>query len=112
LFKAALARIGRLIQQLQAEWSQETPEEGAKIPIDTTKEFYRLYSALQFIYCQPPGRGQGEFDNYDLFGDGPLWAGCAIMYFLRQRQRFETLDFSYFVLNTEEIKPTADVCTP
>ena len=109
LFAAALARISELIANMREEWSQETREEGSQIAIDTTKEFYRLFSALLFIYCQPPGRGQGEFDNYDLFGDGPLWSGATIVYFLNQRERFQTLDFSYYVLSLEEAKPTPEV---
>lgn len=105
LLRASLSRIGATIERTRAEWGLSTPEEGAVIAVDTTKEFYRLYSAMQFIYCSPPERGQGEFDSYDLFGDGILWAACLVIHFLQQKDRFNAFDFAYHLLNVSEVTP-------
>jgi len=59
-----------------------------------------LWSGLQFVCCLPTG--ENEFSNHELFGDGLFWAGCVIMYFLGQQQRFEVFDFAYHILNVEE----------
>ena len=34
----------------------------------------------------------------ELFGDGLVWAGCAIVRLLDQHRRFEVLDLSYHLL--------------
>lgn len=71
--------------------------------VENTTEFYRLWSALQFVCCLPTG--DNELSNHELFGDGLFWAGCTIMHFLNQQMRFEVFDFSYHILNVEEGSP-------
>lgn len=69
--------------------------------MDTTSEFYRLWSALQFVVCVPP-TSENDMSCHELFGDGLMWAGCTIIHFLQQQKRFETFDFSYHILNVED----------
>jgi len=84
---------------------QQTPEEGAVIPIESATEFYRLFSALKYIYCLPLERGQGEYDAFDLFGDGLLWSGITIIHLLGQRKRFECFDFANHLLRVSQVYP-------
>lgn len=41
------------------------------------------------------------------FGDGFLWGGITLVYFLGQEQRFRVFDFCYHILNVEEALPVA-----
>jgi len=47
LFKAALARIGDIVSKVDV-WMGTQPENGL-LSVDNTTEFYRLWSALQFV---------------------------------------------------------------
>ena len=105
LFKASLDRIYMMIDKVRAEWDQQTPEDGAVIPVECAREFYRLFSALKFIYGTPPERGQGEFDSFDLFGDGFIWAGTSIIHFLGQRKRYLAFDFIDHLIGVSEVYP-------
>ena len=105
LFKAALDRIYMAVSGARDEWDQQTPEEGAVIPVECAREFYRVFSALKYIYCLPLERGQGEYDNFDLFGDGMMWAGMSIIHFLGQRKRYDSFDFADYLLRVAEVFP-------
>jgi len=106
LFKSVANRVSAMLDVVRAEWSGTAPENGV-MSVDSTSEFYRLWSALQFVCCLPTG--ENELSNHELFGDGLFWAGCAIIHFLGQQRRFEVLDFSYHILNVEESAQVA--CT-
>lgn len=99
LFKSVLQRISTMLDSVRGMWSGTAPENGV-MSVDYTTEFYRLWSALQFMCCLPTG--ENELSNHEHFGDGLLWAGCTIIHFLGQRKRFETFDFSYHILNVED----------
>ncbi|CAA6666502.1 unnamed protein product [Spirodela intermedia] len=51
--------------------------------ITTSKDFYRIFSGLQFVMA---------------------WGGCCIMYLLGQQLHFELFDFSYQFLNVAEVE--------
>jgi cytoplasmic FMR1 interacting protein len=87
LFRAALARLNDLLGSVRGEWTKEAGGDSGVIPVDQTTEFYRVWSALQFVYCLPTG--QNELSIQELFGDGLQWAGCTIMHLLHQVHRFE-----------------------
>ena len=99
LFKAVLERVSSMLDAVRPEWSGNAPDNGV-ISVDSTTEFYRLWSALQFVCCLPTG--DNELSNHELFGDGLFWAGCTIIHFLGQQHRFEVFDFSYHIYNVEE----------
>lgn len=48
---------------------------------------------------------EGSFSCEYLFGDGLNYAGMAIIYLLRQDQRFNLLDFSYHFLRVHQNDP-------
>ncbi len=99
LFKAVLQRISAMLDSVRPEWSGTAPENGV-ISVDSSSEFYRLWSGLQFVCCLPTG--ENELSNHELFGDGLFWAGATIIHFLGQQLRFEVFDFSYHISNVEE----------
>jgi cytoplasmic FMR1 interacting protein len=112
LFKIALHAIARMLRPFRAEWVHLLDDDAdphsadAVLPIESTKEFYRVWSALQFSYLAEveDNRHYGK-PSMELFGDGFLWAGCTIIHFLGQRHRFEALDFSYHVARMNEVLP-------
>jgi len=108
LFRSVLKRIALILEAVKGEWSGSAPDNGV-IAVDYTTEFYRLWSGLQFVCCLP--EQEGEDSNLETFGDGLLWAGCTIIYFLGQQRRFDVFDFSYHILNVEESAP-APCSTP
>ncbi len=106
LFRSIMKRTALILEAVKSEWSGTPPDNGA-IAVDYTTEFYRLWSGLQFVCCLP--EAEGEDSNLETFGDGLMWAGCTIIYFLGQQHRFDVFDFSYHILNVEESAPAA--CT-
>ncbi|EGG14585.1 component of SCAR regulatory complex [Cavenderia fasciculata] len=100
IFKNVLQRITQILNSVRAEWSGLTPDNGV-INIDTSTEFYRLWSALQFVTCWPL-TNENDKSYHELFGDGFMWAGCTIIHFLGQQNRFELFDFCYHILNVED----------
>ena len=105
LFVSCLDQIYSFINAVRDEWDLQNPEEGAVIPVESSREFYRLFSALKYIYCLPLERGQGEYDCFDLFGDGFFWGGLTIIHFLGQRKRFLAFDFADHLLNVADVYP-------
>eukprot|EP01114_Cavostelium_apophysatum_P018213 TRINITY_DN5592_c0_g1_i1.p1 TRINITY_DN5592_c0_g1~~TRINITY_DN5592_c0_g1_i1.p1 ORF type:complete len:1338 (-),score=458.14 TRINITY_DN5592_c0_g1_i1:118-4131(-) len=99
LFKSTVQRISNMLDSVRGEWCGTAPENGV-MSVDTTTEFYRLWSALQFVCCI--ATGENELSNHELFGDGLFWSGCTIIHFLGQQLKFEVFDFSYHILNVEE----------
>jgi len=99
IFKSVLERINLMLNAVRTEWCGGAPDNGV-LGVDSTTEFYRLWSGLQFVCCLPAG--ENTFSNHELFGDGLFWAGSMFIFFLGQQKRFETFDFSYHILNVEE----------
>ncbi|KAF0913715.1 hypothetical protein E2562_024597 [Oryza meyeriana var. granulata] len=95
----ALAFTSAALDRHYSKWSA-TPKTGF-IDITTSKDFYRVFSGLQYSYLEEsinPSRKQ------EVLGDSVAWAGCTIMYLLGQQQHFELFDFSYQFLNVAEIE--------
>lgn len=97
IFEVVLSRIKSYLDD--AIWRGSPPANGV-MNVDECKEFYRLWSAIQFVYCIPVGAH--EYSTELLFGDGLHWAACAIMCLLNQQKRFQVLDFSYHVLKVQK----------
>ncbi|CAM6089472.1 unnamed protein product [Calypogeia fissa] len=94
-----LAYLSALLDMVREKWS--SPSKTGLIEITTSKEYHRIYSAIQFVFCGEP-IVEGEVKNEEQFGDAVAWGGCTIAYLLGQHWRFELLDFSYHVLNACE----------
>eukprot|EP01090_Pellita_catalonica_P002598 TRINITY_DN12174_c0_g1_i2.p1 TRINITY_DN12174_c0_g1~~TRINITY_DN12174_c0_g1_i2.p1 ORF type:complete len:407 (+),score=69.07 TRINITY_DN12174_c0_g1_i2:276-1496(+) len=102
LLKAAFAKLDATVSNVSQIWANPIADNGV-LPVDSTNEFYRLWSALQFVYCLPVEKG---LSRPELFGDGFPYAGITLIYFLRQQHRFQVFDFSYHIINVEEAIPT------
>ncbi|XP_063899384.1 cytoplasmic FMR1-interacting protein-like isoform X1 [Helicoverpa armigera] len=100
LFSVVLRRLRSCLTAPQ--WpAPPAPHHHAPHHTDTTTEFHRLWSALQFLYCIPVGDTQ--FTVEELFGEGLHWAGCTIIALLGQQRRFEALDFCYHILKVQRV---------
>ena len=84
------------------EWKGMKPPANGCIYIEESQEFHRIWSACQWIMAIPV---EGSFSCEYLFGDGLNYAGMAIIYLLRQDQRFNLLDFSYHFLRVHQNDP-------
>ncbi|KAN0039438.1 hypothetical protein ACTA71_001632 [Dictyostelium dimigraforme] len=100
LFKSVLQRFSSILNIVRHDWSGAPPDNGV-ICVDSSTEFYRLWSALQFVICWPLSN-ENDKSFHELFGDGLMWAGCSLIHFLGQQYRFELFDFCYHILNVEE----------
>lgn len=96
----ALAFTSAALDKHYSKWSA-TPKTGF-IDITTSKDFYRIFSGLQFGYLEEsildPSR------SHEPMGDSVAWAGCTIIYLLGQQLHFELFDFSYQFLNIAEVE--------
>lgn len=104
IFDAVLKKIkGFLLddRDLATTWIGPPDNQPVVMYVDECLEFYRIWSALQFIYCIPVG--QGEFTIEQLFGEGLNWAGCVLITLLGQQKRFEALDFCYHLLKVQRV---------
>jgi len=70
--------------------------------IDECTEFHKVWSACQWVICLPCGENNKTVE--DLYGDGVHYAGIAIIYLLRQDNRFNALDFCYHFLKGVYLK--------
>eukprot|EP01116_Phalansterium_solitarium_P006992 TRINITY_DN1943_c1_g1_i3.p1 TRINITY_DN1943_c1_g1~~TRINITY_DN1943_c1_g1_i3.p1 ORF type:complete len:369 (-),score=133.49 TRINITY_DN1943_c1_g1_i3:126-1232(-) len=100
MFKAFLQKISQILDAVRPEWAGSQPTNGV-MNVDATSEFYRLWTALQFVGCMPQ-LNEADPSNAEIFGDGLCWAGITIVHFLGQEQRFNALEFCYHVVNIEE----------
>jgi len=97
IFAAALHRLSKFLDRVvRQEWQGPRPANGL-IDTENPRDFVRLYSALQFIFCCSAGK---EADDIDiaLFGDGFSWGGCILLYLLGHWHRFNFMDFTYWLL--------------
>ncbi|XP_073001258.1 protein PIR isoform X4 [Typha latifolia] len=96
----ALAFTSAALDRHYSKWSA-TPKTGF-IDITTSKDFYRIFSGLQFGFLEETILDPSK--KHEMFGDSVAWAGCTIIYLLGQQQHFELFDFSYQFLNVSEVE--------
>ena len=99
IFETILSKIRDFLERDRSLWMGDEKPRNNIMHIDECYEFYRIWSALQFVYCIPVG--EGEFTIEQLFGEGLNWAGCTFITLLGQAKRFEVLDFSYHLLKVQ-----------
>lgn len=100
LFKAAMQKLYDILGNVRHEWAPVGGGDSGVIPIESTTEFYRFWSAVQFVCCLPTGAN--ELSPQELFGDGLSWCGITIIHLLQQSARFDLFDFSYYITNVED----------
>lgn len=104
IFEVVLKRIKKFL--VHEIW-QEMPPSNGVMNIDECREFHRLWSAIQFNYCQP--LRQNELTVEQCFGEGLNWAGCTLIALLGQENRFEALDFCYHIVKVYEVDSRDEV---
>ncbi|XP_068666012.1 protein PIR [Aristolochia californica] len=100
ILEYTLAFTSAALDRYRSKWSA-VPKTGF-IDITTSKDFYRVYSGLQFDYLEKSIREPST--NYEQLGDSVAWGGCTIIYLLGQQLHFELFDFSYQLLNVAEVE--------
>ncbi|KAK9146311.1 hypothetical protein Sjap_006214 [Stephania japonica] len=95
-----LAFTSAALDKFCSKWNA-APKTGF-IDITTSKDFYRVYSGLQFGYLEE--YVEASSNNHDVLGDAVAWGGCTIIYLLGQQLHFELFDFSYQLLNVAEVE--------
>lgn len=98
-----LAFMSAALDMVRDKWDP-TPKTGF-IDITASREFYRIYSGLQFVFCGEPI--EESIGNQQRFGDSVAWGGCTIIYLLGQQLHFELFDFVYQILNVAEVENVA-----
>lgn len=101
LFKQFLERMSGFLSNVRESWKGTSPPDRLQ-KLDSSKEFYRLWGVLQFVFCIPP-EVANEPSDFEVFGDGFFWAGCTIVYLFQQHLRFDAFNFSDHVLNISNI---------
>ncbi|KAH9394332.1 Cytoplasmic FMR1-interacting protein 1 [Tyrophagus putrescentiae] len=99
IFETILQRVREYLEKDKSLWIGDEKPKNNIMHVDECVEFYRIWSALQFVYCIPVG--EGEFTVEQLFGEGLNWAGCTFITLLGQARRFDVLDFSYHLLKVQ-----------
>jgi len=97
LFKQLLERMGGFLDKVREPWKGTSPSDRLQ-RLDYSKEFYRLWGILQFVFCLKDKRHSG-YSDFEIFGDGFSWAGCTIIYLFGQQLRFDAFNFSDHVMN-------------
>lgn len=88
---------------IRDDWIGSPPPNGV-LEVEATTEFYRLWSALLFLYCmkeRPGSDGMEPIPDESEFGHGFLLAGSMFIHLLGMRERFELLDFTYHMLRVK-----------
>jgi len=111
LFRSAINRVDQLLDEhrLRDDWRGSAPKNGA-MDVEDTSEFYRLWSALNFLFCMFEESSSDEdqqMNDEDEFGHGFAMGGCIFVYLLGAQSRFELLDFSYHVINVAAFQSNA-----
>lgn len=86
-------------------WRVPPPANGV-INVDECREFHKIWSAIQFVFCLPVG--EHEFTIEELYGEGLNWGGCALLVLLGQQHRFEAMDFCYHLLKVNRVDKKTD----
>ncbi|KAF6145867.1 hypothetical protein GIB67_028862 [Kingdonia uniflora] len=97
-----LAFTSAALDKYCSKWNA-VPKTGF-IDITTSKDFYRIFSGLQFEYLEESIKM--PHDGQEVFGDSVAWGGCTIIYLLGQHIHFELFDFSNQLLNVAEVETT------
>lgn len=109
IFRAVMVKVQDVLYQLDliSAWGTHPLDDGA-VEVNS-KEFFRLFSALNFLFCMPNEHDHAA-DSGDVlnvpdsheFGDGFAFAGCALLHLLDQRHVFELLDAATYVLRVRD----------
>ncbi|KAL7749352.1 hypothetical protein RI367_005223 [Sorochytrium milnesiophthora] len=94
-----LRRLYATIREAHPLWMDSEGPEGNPVAEDpfayeSSREFYRIFSFLQFAFCLPTVDANGK-RHREVFGDSVHWAGYLILNALSQVELFTTFDFTW-----------------
>jgi len=106
LIQQVLDRMSKMLVNVRDDW-KGTSDQDRLTKFDSSREFYRLWAVLQFIYCLDEG-DTGNFQDIEVFGHGFTWGGSTLVYLFRQHLRFDAFNFTDHVLHIDTLTEQAD----
>lgn len=106
LIQQVLDRMTKILENIKDEW-KGTSGSDRLIKFDSSKEFYRLWAVLQFIYCIEDMESS-NYSDIETFGHGFTWGGSSLVYLFGQHLRFDAFNFTDHVLNTDTLTEGLD----
>lgn len=106
LIQQVLDRMTKILGNIKEEW-KGTSGSDRLIKFDSSKEFYRLWAVLQFIYCIEDMESS-DFSDIEIFGHGFTWGGSSLVYLFGQHLRFDAFNFTDHVLNIDTLTEGLD----
>jgi len=101
IMKTVLMRFKKTLDMSTNVWQgQNSIERLTKM--DSSREFYRLFALLQFIFCLGD-KGNIGFSDLEYFGHGFFFGGLAVVYLYGQDKRFLGFNFTDHLLNVDQI---------
>jgi cytoplasmic FMR1 interacting protein len=86
MFGLAMGRIQQAVLAFKASWQGKAPTTDECMDMDNPKTFTRLFSILQYLFCQEnkpePGEDADAVDDFAMFGEGWYWAAHEGPYLL------------------------------
>lgn len=87
-----LIHLKNILYSLENEWQ-------ALGALDNPRAFFRLWSAIQFVFSLS-SVGKGSTIR-ELFGDGLAWGGCTLISLYGQYHNFRAFDFNSHILTVQ-----------
>ena len=94
VFHDLVDKLKETMLELNKDWKSD------ESLIDNPKSFFRIWSALQFVFSCP--QSQGQVTNREIFGESLAWAGCMMIHCLGQRDLFFAFDYASHILECEK----------
>jgi hypothetical protein len=97
IFNIFLSSIQLIVDECRGQWENPLPSKD-ELHVDNCHEFSRVWSAIRFAFSMPVEQANVEgHSNRELFGEGPLFAGCMLLHMLDESRRFMSFDFVRFL---------------
>jgi len=106
LIQQVLDRMTKMLGNIKEDW-KGTSTSDRLIKFDSSKEFYRLWAVLQFIYCIEDMESS-KYSDIETFGHGFIWGGSTLVYLFGQHLRFDAFNFTDHVLNIDTLTEGLD----
>lgn len=111
-----LSKLQQFLIPLRAQWEHPLPRKD-ELQVEHSAEFYRVWSALHYAFClpyMPKVEGKPAVLKREVFGEGPIWAGCVLVHLFDEVKRFTAFDFTRFLTYAAQVdkKSMASLAVP
>jgi len=102
IMKTVLQRFKKTLDKVSNSWQGLSNNIEGLSKMNDSKEFYRLWALLQFIYCMEEKENVG-FSDLELFGHGFFYGGLSVVYLYAQDKRFLGFNFTDHILHIDQL---------